>query len=184
MDRANAVLSRILLALSLFAGIAGCGEPTRVESDPAPVPPTPAVPTPPVVPPPPAFPPGTQHVPFPALTGAGEIYLGLSFYGGALRSRYVLYDDGKFAYQQANETGVTGGTGAYTRAGTSIVLTWSPELYGNRYRSAGVISGDVLTVDRDGPKSPASDVEDWGDYEVSYHRSPPDGDACSGCWDY
>jgi hypothetical protein len=97
----------------------------------------------------------------------------VSFLGGALRSRYVLYDDRTFAYQQANETAVAAHTGTYTRAGTTVVITWAPELYGNRYLMTGEISDEVLTVPHDGPMSPASEIEDWGDYEVSYYRVPP-----------
>jgi hypothetical protein len=136
MDRTTTLPSRVLLVLALLLGIAGCGESTPVAPGPAsvPTPPSgsapPILPQPPPIPPPLTIPPGTRHVPFPALAGPGEVYLGESFYGGALRSRYVLYEDGTFSYQQANQKEVSVHTGRYARVGIRIVISWAPESSG------------------------------------------------------
>lgn len=179
MDRPKALPSRVLLVLALILGIAGCDERTPVAPGPTSLPtlptgsPPPGVPSPPPVPPPLTVPPGTRHVPFPALAGPGEVYLGESYYGGALRTRYVLYEDGTFSYQHANEQEVSLHTGRYARVDMRIVISWGPESYGDCYRTTGTLSADVLTVPRAGPPPPSCDQEDWGAYEVSYYRAAP-----------
>jgi hypothetical protein len=166
----QALPSRALVGLSVFLVLLGCGDSARSVSAPLPPPvvPTPAPTPPPVVP-------AGEHLPFPALTGPGQVYLSLLYFGGGLQERYVFYDDGTFVYQHANESSVAEWAGTYTRSAGAIAINWMPGLtgpYADRYTMIGTIVGDELTVPHTGPMSPEFEEDDWGNFPSTYYRGP------------
>jgi hypothetical protein len=155
----QALPSRALVGLSVLLVLVGCGDSTRSISAALPQPVVPA----------------GDHVPFPALTGPGQVYLSLPYFGGRLQERYVFYDNGTFVYQQANETSVVANEGTYTRTGGAIAINWMPGLPSpdtDRYTMIGTIVGDELTVPHTGPLSPHTDEDDWGNFPSTYYRGP------------
>jgi hypothetical protein len=161
--------SRALVGLSVLVALLGCGESKGGVSAPLPSPP-PVVPTPP-----PTALPGT-HVPFPALTGPGQVYLSVPYNGGGFQERYVLYDNGAFTYQQANQAALLEQhAGTYTRTGSAIAMNWTPGRTGpdaDRYTMIGTISDEVMTVPHTGPMLPEYDDDDWGNFPSTYYRAP------------
>jgi hypothetical protein len=139
----------MLLAAVLLPLSAACTDATRTVA-------------PPEDPPPPASPPA-----FPALSRAGQIYLGAegmyrysdSYHYGRLHSRFVLYQDGTFALQFVSPRwGFFEYPGRYARADSRIALTFQE--WG--WVATGTVLGDRMTVTYNSTMSLA-DFED-GDY--------------------
>jgi hypothetical protein len=105
---------------------------------------------PPVTPPPVPVSPG-----FPALSRAGEIYLGAeeiydviaAYHGGKVVSRYVLYADSTFGLQFSSlRFGFFEYTGRFSRADTRITFDWDGWSSAGKWGATGTLQGDKLDV--------------------------------------
>ncbi|MGH7711628.1 MAG: hypothetical protein ACREOG_10100 [Gemmatimonadaceae bacterium] len=127
--------------------LAGCEDSTQpVELPSRPLSPPPAVPLPPPV----------QAAPgFPALTRAGEIYMGAediydffaSYHGGKLVSRFVFYADSTFGLQFSSlRFGFFEYGGRFTRADSIISFDWDGWSSAGKWGATGTLRGDELSV--------------------------------------
>ena len=119
------------VAVALLLFLAACSPPT------SPTRPTPAAgavspaPTPPTVP----------AADFPTVAGPARIYLAANSW--PLPSRYVLYDDGRFALQYI---GINDYRGTYKEANGVITFEWEGWSTAGPWGAAGSITDAALTV--------------------------------------
>ena len=145
------VMTKVPLPLVTFVSIlaisASCGGERGAPTAPtAPSPPSLAQPAGPAENP-------TAFVPsFPAVAQAARIYVAARttfypYHGSPLASRYVLYEDGKFAlqYSSANYPFFEY-RGTYTQTGTNLVFDWEGWSVAGPWAATGEVSDETLKV--------------------------------------
>jgi hypothetical protein len=116
-------------------------------------PPTAPSPTAEQIPAPAPTPPATHIPTFPAISGPARIYVGVSstsypMHGSPLASRYVLYDDGRFAlqYSSANYPFFEY-RGTYSGGNGHIDFHWEGWSTAGPWGATGTLTEDSLSVE-------------------------------------
>ena len=151
---------RLAALLCVVVTVAACGDGVRSAM--------PTAPTPTVVPSPQPVPPSLTGT-YPPITGPAHVFVyrdspypRVATY--TLTSRFVLYDDGRFALQYQYPIGEYRGT--YTMTNRVIDFDWEGWSVMGRWDARGTLGGDVLSVR-------FNDVMQLTDFEdANYVRNP------------